>query len=278
MEAVLGTLPTLYLSHLLMGSALAGVLVANRRQVRRALDTVAAHTEVDGPQFSAAAASTAIGATLLLLLVGLSFWVAGAGGLVVFFVARIWFQRRRHRKYVQAFDKSLAESLMTIASSLKAGLTLKDALVVAADNCPYPFNVEVMQALKEYRFGVPLDEALDNIRGRIGSTDAKISFGAIIIGSQLGGRLPEILQKIVKTVRERERVEGRLKSLTAQGRSQAFLLCSAPPVLGVGMWLYDPVKMGLLTDTPVGQVLLGLAIALELIGIAVMSRIMKLEI
>ena len=119
---------------------------------------------------------------------------------------------------------------------------------------------------------------MENLRNRIGTTDSKISFGALIIGSQLGGKLPQILQKIIKTIRERERVEGRLKSLTAQGRSQAAILCAAPPLLGIGLYFYDPGKMSLMTDTLLGQVLLGLAVALEVIGLVVTMKVMKLDI
>ena len=89
-----------------------------------------------------------------------------------------------------------------------------------------------------------------------------------MISYSAGGDLPKILQ-IVHTIRERIRVKGKLKSLTAQGRTQAYLVCSAPPALGLIMYFIDRQKMALLTDTFAGQVMMCLAIALEVVGIVV---------
>jgi tight adherence protein B len=222
---------------------------------------------------------TAFGTVLcILIVIGLPSWVALLGGLIGGVLAPFFIHKRNRTKYVERFDGALAESLQTVGASLKAGLTLKDSLTVAADNCAPAFSNEVTAALKEYHFGVPIEEALNNVRKRVGTSNCNIAFGAMIISSQLGGNLPEMLRKIVSTIRERQRVEGKLKALTAQGRAQAFLLCSAPPVLGVGMYLYDPSKMGLLTNYWVGQILLCLAIVLEIVGIFATMRVMKLEV
>lgn len=218
------------------------------------------------------------GVTIAVAALGLPLWAAAIfGAVTALFLPRIVRNRRRER-FKRDFDAALAESLQTVSSSLKAGLTLKDSLYVAVENCPPAFAVEVSVALKEYRFGRPIEEALDGVRSRVGTANSSIAFGSMIISSRLGGRLPEMLKQIVRTIRERERVEGRLKALTAQGRAQAFLLCAAPPVLFVGMYLYDPSKVSLLTDYWVGQILLGLAIVLEIVGIVVTSRVLKLEV
>ena len=217
--------------------------------------------------------------TLCLLgIIGVNPWMAMLGSVITGMVTPRQLRARRIEKWQRSFDTSLVESLTTISSSLRAGLTLKDSLDVAARNCAPAFAHEASAALKEYHFGMPLDEALDNIRKRVKTQNANITFGAMILGTQLGGNLPATLQRIVRTVRERERVEGKLKALTAQGRTQAMLLCSAPPAIGVCMYLWDPSKMSLLTDTFQGQVLLCLAIVLEVIGIAVTRKIMKLEV
>ena len=185
---------------------------------------------------------------------------------------------QRHEKYIKAFDNALIESLTTVGYSLKSGLTLKGGLEVAVKNCPDIFAQQVTICLKEYHFGTPIERALDNLRKRVGTQSANISFGALIIGTQLGGNIPDILKRIVSTIRDRQRVEGKLKSLTAQGRTQALLLCSAPPVIGILMYFWDPQKMALLTNTFNGQILLGLAIVLEVVGILATQKILKLEI
>ena len=216
--------------------------------------------------------------TLVLLVIGLPAFVGLIAGAVTTMVAPSVVKKRRRVRYIKDFDAALAESLQTVASSLKAGLTLKDSLYVAADNSAPAFANEVARALKQYHFGVPIEQALDNVRQRIQTPNANIAFGSMIISSRLGGRLPDMLKQIVKTIRERERVEGKLQALTAQGRAQAALLCAAPPALGIGMYLYDKQKMALLTDFWVGQILLCIAITLELVGIFVTSRVLKLEV
>jgi tight adherence protein B len=275
----------IYLSHLITGIGLGCVLYSFRNAIRRFLSRFRDKLSKDAVQqgkdrqdLFVAGGSGALAAVFLSMLLSIPFWVSVIIFITALFVLPQFLITYRAKKYREAFDKVLAESLMTVSSSLKAGLTLHDALLVAAGNSPEPFSREVSRCLREYKFGASTEEGMENLRNRIGTTDSKISFGALIIGSQLGGKLPQILQKIIKTIRERERVEGRLKALTAQGRSQAAILCAAPPLLGVGLYFYDPGKMSLMTDTLLGQVLLGLAIALEVIGLVVTMKVMKLDI
>lgn len=222
----------------------------------------------------------ASGALVLMVLSAIgvnAIFTVVAGILTIILVPKLLASHLRE-KFVLAFDSSLVESLTTVSSSLKAGLTLRAALEVAEKNCPEVFAKEIRQALKEYRFGKPLEKCLNGVRVRVDTDNANIAFGAMIVGHQLGGNLPNILQRIVHTIRERERVSGKLKALTAQGRTQAILLCSAPPCIGVAMYLWDPARMSLLTNTLHGQILLSIAIAFEVIGIFVMRNMMKLSI
>jgi tight adherence protein B len=272
-----------YVSHLGMALAGAALLYAGRAKVSQYFGSNAISTTSEEARkaqrelFLIGVASSGLIA-LVLIVIGLppagAFAFAVAGMIAI---PRI-LKGRRQRAYVRDFDAALAESLQTVSSSLRAGLTLKDSLYVAADNSPKAFASEVSLALKEYHFGMPIEEALDKVRQRVKTPNCNIAFGSMIISSRLGGKLPEMLKQIVKTIRERERVEGKLKALTAQGRAQAFLLCAAPPVLGFGLYLYDKNKMALLTDYWVGQILLSIAIVLELVGIFVTSRVLRLEV
>lgn len=195
-----------------------------------------------------------------------------------YFAGPRWLKAHRLQKARDSFDQGLPEALSIISSSMRAGLTLRDSLTVAASTAKREFAVEAEMALKENRLGVPMEECLDNVRHRVNTPGAHIALGAMIVASRVGGRLPEVLMRIAGTIRERERVAGKLKALTAQGRTQAILVCSAPPVIGIGMYLYDPAKTSILTDTIVGQVLLVVAVVLEVIGIVVTRQIMKLDI
>lgn len=191
---------------------------------------------------------------------------------------KVWNRGRLSARERSQFDGHLPDALQTIASSLRAGLTLKDSLGIVAQNETGILVREVQFALKEYHFGVAMEEALHGIRQRVHTSSCNLAFGAMIMSLEVGGDLPTMLHNIVGTIKERQRVEGRLKALTAQGRAQAVLLCLAPPFLALGMYLYDESKMALLTSGAIGQCLLVLAVVLEVIGIFVTSRVMKLEI
>jgi tight adherence protein B len=223
-----------------------------------------------------AAAAAAIFAITMFLgfpaLLNLGLTIATAIGLPIFVA------KRRLDLFRKAFDYSLVDALTTISASLKAGLPLIDALENAAHNSDPAFGSVAADLVKNYRFGVPIEVALDKARKRIGTQNANISFGAMIIATELGGNLPEILRRIVGTIRERQRVEGKLQSLTAQGRTQAALLMAAPPAFGFFMYLWDPTRTKLLVETGTGQILLSIAVVLEIVGILVTKKVMKLDI
>jgi tight adherence protein B len=269
---------TLYISQIMLFLALGAVVLVffkNRDRIKFRKGTSLKNLNSDIILIGAVSGCAVL---TLLTIIGLPLWVniigSGCGG----FIIAIYTRNKRLADYRNQFDGALSESLDNVSSSLKAGLTLKDALKVSIENCPKAFAVEIEEALKEYHFGTPIEHALDALRLRVKTQNANIAFGAMIISSRLGGKLPQMLKKISLTIRERGRVEGKLKALTAQGRSQAMLLCSAPPVIGIGMYFYDPAKMRLLTDFWAGQILLILAIVLEVVGIVVTLRVMKLEV
>lgn len=213
---------------------------------------------------------------LLVLQLPIFFCIAFAAA--AYFIALPVLRRRRTDRLNDEFDKALADSLQNVSSSLKAGLTLNKTLEIAVENTPEAFAKQIEVCLREYQLGLPLDEALDNIRHRVTTQNANIAFGAMIIGRKLGGPLPQILARIAVTIRERERVQGKLKTLTAQGRSQGAILCSAPILFAVMMRIFAPEKMAMLTSNSVGQVLFGIAIILEVTGIAVTYKMLQMEI
>lgn len=276
-----------YAAHVLTCLALTGIGYAFRERLLGGARLVLTQGNLEGSEAKLARErrdslliGLAAGGAVVILITFLG--LPGPVGLLfgaVFGVATPYaVKKRRREKYISDFETAMAESLQTVASSLKAGLTLRDSLRVATESASPAFAEEIGQALKEYRFGVPIEQALDNVRRRVPTPNANIAFGAMIVSSRLGGRLPEILKEIVATIRERERVEGKLKALTAQGRAQSAILMAAPPLMGIGLYLYDPSKMALLTDYWVGQILLTIAIVLEIVGIVVTRRIMKLEV
>ncbi|NRA64551.1 MAG: type II secretion system F family protein [Pseudobacteriovorax sp.] len=214
----------------------------------------------------------------LMVLVGFPLFLSViiTGGLT--FLLPWFLARKAKQDLYEAFDESMPDSLAGIASSLKAGLTIQKAMEVAVKSTPEVFAKEIDHSLKEYHLGVPIDDALNNIRLRIPTTSSNMAFGAIVIGRKLGGPLPQILARVAETIRKRLEVEGKLKALTAQGRAQGAIICSAPVLVFFGLAFMSKDKFQILTDTPAGQILLSFCIILWLVGMAVTWRVMQLEV
>lgn len=218
------------------------------------------------------------GAFLVLFFFGIPFLVSlvlSSVGMI--FIPKI-LQLNAQDKIYKNFDDCLADSLQGLASSLEAGLTLQQALGVAVESSPPAFAYQAKRAIVEYKLGTDIDQCLLNITERIPTGSSKMSIGALIIGRKLGGPLPTILKRIAIIIRERARVEGRLRTLTAQGRGQGMLVCSLPVCVIVGTAIFAPAKFEMLTTNIMGQLLLFGVIALEAIGIFVTLKTLEMEI
>jgi tight adherence protein B len=271
----------LYLSHGMTWVSFGVIALLFRRQISRALDRVNQKSKQKNQEFERdrfVGVATAVGVFSLCMLIDANLVFSIFIAAFTFIVTPIFLSKRRIKKYQKEFDMTLAESLATVSSSLRAGLTLKDSLVVAAQNCSPAFSREITKVLKDYRFGLSIDQALDGVRKRVQTANANISFGALIIGTQLGGKVPDILARIISTIREVDRVEGRLKALTAQGKAQGVLLCSMPILVTAGLYMMDREKIEFMMISPVGKILITVAVFLEIVGILVTLKVMKLDV
>ncbi|MCX6124817.1 MAG: type II secretion system F family protein [Proteobacteria bacterium] len=271
----------LYLSHLLTWGSLAAVGFVFKERIYCVFDMVFEQRSIstsDREQDQFIAIASGITLFSIVLLIDLNIFVAISGGSVAFVMTPIIIRRRRFALFQKTFDASLVESLTTVSSSLRAGLTLKDSLVVAVQNCPPIFSREISRVLKDYRFGISIDGALDGVRKRVQTQNTNIAFGALIIGTQLGGKVPDVLNRIVTTIREVDRVEGRLKALTAQGKAQGVLLCSMPILIAIGLYIMDREKIEFMMTSPLGKILIGIAVFLEIVGILVTAKVMRLDV
>ncbi|HAZ11368.1 MAG: hypothetical protein A2X86_20185 [Bdellovibrionales bacterium GWA2_49_15] len=194
-----------------------------------------------------------------------------------FIFCHTFIKKLEQKKKTQTFDRALNEGIQVISTSLRAGLTLREALMASVKSSPKAFADEVQNVLRDLGLGVSMEEALLEMRKRVNTPIANLALGAMIISNRQGGDLPTMLFKIGETINQRERIAGKLRALTAQGKMQAILVASAPPFLFVFMSFYDPKRMELLTQNFTGNCLLVLAVLLEVIGIFVTRKIMELK-
>ena len=196
-----------------------------------------------------------------------------AGFLFPFLVMRHLDQKRRER-----LDAQLVDGLTTLSSGVRAGLTLIQSMELLVQNLEGPIKQEFAQLLKEYQMGMDLNQAMRNASNRIRLQNYRLVFTAIEMHRIRGGNTGESLDRIAESVREIQRLEGKLDALTAQGRYQAIFIAGMPFLLLFIYSLMEPKSVALLFSEPVGRVLLLVCAMMVLGGFLWIRKIMRVDI
>jgi tight adherence protein B len=181
--------------------------------------------------------------------------------------------RRRTR-----FNTQLVDALMTMSNALKAGFSITQAVESVVRNGEAPISQEFSVFLHETRVGVPFEEALNNMVERVGSDDLRLVAVSIETARLTGGNLTEVFESIAATIRERMRIEGRIRTLTAQGRLQGIVIGVMPILLCVAMVFVDPDMMMPFLHSRVGLIVLGAVAIFELLGFFFIRKIVRIDI
>jgi len=183
----------------------------------------------------------------------------------------IW---KRLRKFLEQFP----DGLDMIAQSLQAGLGLTQAMVFVAKEMPDPLGTEFSVFIEEVNLGLPLVDALKKFEERMNLPEVRLFNTALMVQREVGGSLAELLNKLSSIIRDRFRIERLIKSLTAQNRVSAWTVCSVPPLLAVFMFIREPDMMAKTMAHPMGRAAFAAALVLEIIGILVFRKIIKIHI
>lgn len=221
-----------------------------------------------------------IATALLLALLGFvvfNWFVALGAGLTGFLVPFSGIKKLRERR-IRKFEGQLVDSLVQMSAAFRAGLTLAQAMDNIAREMPPPLSQEFNLFLKEVKLGVLQEEALQNMADRVDSKDLQLVVTATNISKQLGGNMAEMFDIISATIRERFRLEGRIRSLTAQGKLQGWVVGAMPLVLGLVLNFMRPDLMEPMLKSTFGYVLVGLIIVMELVGIWLIRRIVAIDV
>jgi tight adherence protein B len=220
-------------------------------------------------------AITAIGATAGLLLAGpvLTIILVLAGFATPTLLVRFY----KHRR-VKMFEKQLVDALVGLASALRAGMTLYQAMEEIARTSEAPLAQEFSLTVREVRLGTSTDEALQNLANRVESDDLRLVVTAINTARSVGGNMAEMLDSLSSTIRERFRIEGRIRSLTAQGKLQGYII-GAMPLL---VWLaFDAIRPDLTRPMMThwfGYAVVGLVVVMETLGAFFIRRIIMIRV
>jgi tight adherence protein B len=208
-----------------------------------------------------------------LFNVGVGLVGAVAGLALPAFTVR-HFRRRR----IRTFNAQWMEALQAMANALKAGLTLPQAMeYIAADACP-PLSLELSLTMKQVKLGVSLDEAFVDMGKRVGSEELDLTVVSANIARSLGGNMAEMFETLSSTLRERFRLEGKIEAMTAQGRLQGWIVAAMPGVLGLALNAMRPDLMGPMMNHVFGWVLAAVVLIMEGLGIALIRRIVDIDV
>ena len=206
------------------------------------------------------------------------------GGIVGFFLPRFWVRRRQNAR-LKAFNNQLADTITLIANALRAGSSFLQAIEMVVRETPPPMSTEFARVVREVNLGLPFDEALENMVRRVRSEDLELMVVAISIQHQVGGNLAEILDSIAFTIRERVRIKGEIRTLTAQQRLSGLVVGSLPIGLFIFLSIIAPSFMAALFDPtirigglPAGAVLLAIGAFMMAIGFIAIRRIVDIEV
>ena len=184
----------------------------------------------------------------------------------------------RKRRRLQAVQDQLVEAITLIANSLRSGLGFLQGVQAAARQLTPPIADELDHLVQDINLGVSTEQALLDLSRRVGSYDLDMVITAIIIQRSTGGNLSEILDNVAETMRERQRVQGEINTMTAEKRLTGNILAGYPAVLAGILFLLHPDLMSVLWTESVGVVLLIIAGVLQVIGFIAIRRIVAIDI
>ena len=202
---------------------------------------------------------------------------APIGLLVGAMLPRVYL-RRQYSKRMEKLNQQVEEAMIYMSNSFRANPALPDAMQDVCNSIGPPISQEFGVMLKEYRLGTPLDTALINMQKRVPARNLQLAVSALLIGRTVGGNIPKILEDIASTIRESYRLERVIDTQTAQGKMQAWVMGAMPAVV-VGMfYLMDPELIRPLFETFYGYLIIAVAVVLNIIGVAMILKIVSIDV
>ena len=216
--------------------------------------------------------TTFLGVTILLALVGFIIGnlkhgvVAGIGFGAVFGLLPFLYVRIKIKKKTARIEEQMPDVMDLLARSLRAGHTLSSAFELAGQETPHPLGTELSMVFEEQRLGIGLNAALQDMVQRVDSPDLRYFVTGVLIQSETGGSLAELMEKLGRLIRERLTLKMKVMALTSEGRISAWIMIALP--IGLFLFLYatQPKYVSLLFEDPTGQKMLAGAVISMILG------------
>ncbi|MHB1282023.1 MAG: type II secretion system F family protein [Acidithiobacillus sp.] len=189
------------------------------------------------------------------------------------FVLR-WLQKRR----LDRLHAQLPDALMMLASGLRGGANLQQAMEGLSRDLSPPISQELALVVREQRLGVAFEDAIDHLAQRVPSQDVQLVSSALRISREVGGNLADTVARLGDTIRKRLMMEQKIKALTSQGRLQGIVMTALPALIIFALLQIEPQAMGALFNTMRGWAVLAIAILFEVLGYFWIRKIVSIEV
>jgi len=221
-------------------------------------------------------ATTLLGFLILLLLKRDPF-LALLGGVAGYFLPRLWV-RRRQNKRIKDFGNQLGDTIMLLANSLRSGYSLLQSMETVARELPPPVSTEFDRIVREVGLGLSYEQSMNNMLRRVPSDDLDLMITAINVQHEVGGNLSEILETIGFTIRERVRIQGEIRTLTATQVGTGIIVGSLPFVVGLILYFINADYLLSMFREPCGWAMIVMVLLLLLSGYSIIRKIVRIDI
>ena len=204
-------------------------------------------------------------------------WVltAGVGGILLIMPGLFWSSMRRKR--LDKLEAQLPDAFLMISSGLQSGASFTMALEDMVRQTPAPLGQEFGLLVKRMRLGVPMEDGFLELEKRIPLASFVMASSAIRISREVGGNLVETISNMARTLRRKHQMEGKIDSLTAQGRTQGRFMSALPILLGIALSFLEPEAMQQLYTTRNGILILSGMIVMQVMGFIFIRKLTSID-
>jgi len=236
-----------------------------------------ADIDISPPKFTMIIIAAFVGGTVAIAVTPLPILLAPIGGAVLGSLPLLWLSFKRKSRLAK-FGRQMPEALELLGRSLRAGHSLANGFGLVGSEMGEPIAKEFRRVFEEQNFGIPLEEALEDLSDRVPNMDLRFFATAVILQRTTGGDLSEILDKIGHLVRERLQILGQIQALTGEGRLSGIVLLAMPPALFLFMLKLNPEYVMQLFTDELGHYMLGIAVVTQVIGALVIKKIITIKV
>ena len=202
---------------------------------------------------------------------------AGIGMVLAVIIPDLWVRRMKAIRK-NKFQGQIVDALFMLASSLRAGLSMTQAFESLESELPAPASQEFGLVIKAHKIGLPFDDALQALNRRMACEELNLIVTALLMAKGTGGDVTKVLDQLVVTIREKRKLIEKVKTLTLQGKLQAYIMSGLPIFFAVFVRSFNPNYFDVMLTDPTGQALLITCVVLWLVGMFLLFKLSKVDV